>query len=137
MILYLSGPMTGYPDHNKALFADAAHWLRTWGDHKVISPAELDHNAGVDLDGTGWEVDDEQYEQFIDRDLDHLAQAEGIVFLPGWSRSGGAGREGEHALELGMKLYLWVPETPTYLFRMPRWLFTKYRTTNRLAPAAA
>lgn len=133
MILYLSGPMTGYPDHNKAMFHEAAVALRGQG-HDVISPAELDNSAGIDLRGTGWEVDDDQYQAFLKRDLTHVEDADGIVFLPGWSRSGGAGREGEHASNMGLLLFLWVPETPTWLIKMPRWLFNEYHTTRRLEP---
>jgi hypothetical protein len=33
-------------------------------------------------------------------------ECEAIVFLPGWKHSGGVGREGRRAIELGLRLYL-------------------------------
>lgn len=135
MRIYISGPMTGYPDHNKAAFDEAAEYLRSLG-HEVVSPAELDHNTGVELDGTGWEVSDDEYENFIDRDLVEVDSCDAIAFLPGWSKSGGVGREGRRGVENGLKLYLlwkdretgaWFP-----LLRITPQFFLDNSTTERL-----
>ena len=131
--LYVSGPMTGKPDHNRGAFESAARDLRARG-YDVVSPHELDHNMGVDLGSEdGFDVSDADYEMFMARDLAKLEECDGVVFLDGWSLSGGAGREGLRALELGIQLYLYREERP--LLRLPEWLFNEYVTTERRRPA--
>lgn len=41
--LYVSGPMTGYPNKNFPSFINATYSLRSLG-YKVVSPAELDQS---------------------------------------------------------------------------------------------
>jgi hypothetical protein len=48
MKIYISGPVTGVPDDNRAAFADAARQLRAVG-HDVVNPHEL----GIPP-GTSW-----------------------------------------------------------------------------------
>jgi hypothetical protein len=131
-ILYISGPMTGKRDFNRQAFEDAAEDLtaRGWG---VINPHDLDHNQGVDnTSPDGFGVDDDQYEQFMERDLAALKEVDGIVFIDGWTSSGGSGREGHRAIELGKTLYLYrAGHAP---IRMPEWLFLEYATTERRRP---
>lgn len=134
MILYLSGPMTGFPDHNKAAFDEAALALRAVG-FIIISPVELDEDRPEWFQAsTGWEVSDEEYNDLLDRDVDQVALADGIIFLPGWSNSGGAGREGEHARDLRKRMYLWIPDMPQTPLELPLWLFNQYHRTERLRP---
>jgi len=137
-VVYLSGPMTGYPDHNKPLF-DAAKALCESKGLVVISPADLDEAEGVKLEGTnGWEYSDEEVEGFLERDFDGVAKADAIVFLKGWSFSGGAGREGRHAIDLGKALYIldrdphdgeWFP-----FLRITESYFLEHSRTERLRP---
>ena len=88
---------------------------------------------GVPLEGDGWTSTDEEYEGFMKRDLEeHVPAVDAVVMLPGWSKSGGAGREGEKALELGKPMFMWNPDTPTILVTLPRWLFNEHHTTKRL-----
>lgn len=130
MKLYLSGPMTGIPDHNKAAFDAAAVDLRGRG-YEVVSPVELDHNIGVELDSKdGWDVTAEQYAEFLERDMAELAGCHGVAFINGWERSGGAGREGRYAISLGLYLYLYSPDNPI-LLQMPQNFFLAYSTTER------
>lgn len=103
--VYLSGPMTGYVNHNEDLFMDAARHLRAKG-LQVIVPHELDQGEGVDVEGLGWNVDDELYEKLLARDCGVLDHVDAVVFLPGYAASGGSGREGRRAMELGLPLYL-------------------------------
>ena len=135
MKVYLSGPMTGYPNHNREAF-DAAEAAIVKMGHKAVNPATLDHNAGIDLTGTGWEASDEEYEGFLARDLQHLADPHisAIVFLPGWTKSGGAGREGFAALKLKLRMFTWHPEEPNVLFPLTGDEFLDKATTKRLTP---
>ena len=132
MKLYLSGPMTGRPNNNQEAFAEAAAELRKRG-HEVVSPPELDHNKGQDLSGDGLQASDEEWAGFVEEDLKSIDQCDGVVFLFGWDTSGGAGREGKHAIELGLELYLWAgPMHP--IVSMPWWYFNRYATTERYRP---
>lgn len=125
MYLYLSAPMTGKPCNNKALFADAQGGLEAAG-HNVTSPADLDHNEDLSRDATP-----EEYEQYLARDLDLVAQHEAIVFLPGWEESGGAGREGRHALAFGLRMFEWFPSHPHQLYPLDPDEFRRRHTIKR------
>lgn len=89
MKVYLSGPMTGLPDHNYPAFEAARTDLRQEG-FKVLCPAE----AGV---VKGW-----TWEQYLRRDLAMVISAHAVVVLDGWQQSRGACLEVHVARELGM-----------------------------------
>lgn len=132
MKIYLSGPMTGRPQHNFPEFRRYAAMLREDG-HTVVSPAEMEGEAKFgDESQIGWEVDDALYEQMLARDHDAQADTEAIAFIPGWQNSGGAGREGLHALELGHAMY--IVDIEGVLFPLPRVVFLKLHRTERLRP---
>lgn len=136
-VFYLSGPMTGKKDHNKPLFDEAAGVLRErYPDAKVISPVELDADEDLDITGDGWAVGDEQYEELLARDVAAVDRCTDIVFLKGWSFSGGAGREGRRAIERGIRMYVldrdnshWFP-----LLRIHPQFFLAQSTTERKRP---
>lgn len=90
MIVVISGPMNGYPDHNKPAFDEAQKMLEARG-YDVINPA----NLGL-IDGWGWS----QYMRFA---IKHLVEADCIHMLDGWEHSRGALIEKRIADELGMK----------------------------------
>lgn len=125
MKLYVSGPMTGVPNHNYPLFERVTHALRVVG-HEVVSPHEADleedlpHGESED----GLSVSDEEYEELLSRDHRIIAEGDfdGIVFLPGWQESGGAGREGRMMFSAGGRAYIWAPWRPGYaLLDRLRW----------------
>lgn len=89
MRIYLSGPMTGLPDHNFPAFEAARLQLRAEG-FEVLCPAE----AGK-VDGWAWE-------QYLRRDLRMVLDAEAVIVLPGWEKSRGARLETHVAEGLGM-----------------------------------
>jgi len=76
MMVYISGPMTGVPEHNYPLFAAEAARLRRLG-RVVVSPHELNP------DGRNWYL-------CMAVDLWHLWRCDTIYLLPGWERSRGA-----------------------------------------------
>lgn len=105
MTLYISGPMSGIPEHNFPLFNDVTRKLRNAG-HIVYNPAE--HFSGrVDLPR-------EQYMAEDFRKLLEVASADttvkGIVLLPGWTGSKGARAEVVVAHELGLQFFAWQDE---------------------------
>jgi Domain of unknown function (DUF4406) len=82
MIVYLSGPMTGYPGMNRQAFADAAARLRLAG-HAVHNPHEA--NASIP---------DADRRARLAADLSWIClHAEAVILLPGWDISSGVAAE--------------------------------------------
>lgn len=91
-IVYIAGPMTGYPEWNHPEFHAAAAVLRAKG-LRVINPAEL-HEAEA-ATPWGW---------YLRRDLAQLVKCNRVVLLPGWHGSRGAQLEHHVAQALGMTI---------------------------------
>lgn len=92
MRIYLSGPMTGFPEFNYPLFNKVAQAWRTEG-HYVLNPAE--HFDG-DYNHKGGRP------AYLRADMTDLLEAEAIALLPGWENSSGAKLELAIARELGL-----------------------------------
>jgi hypothetical protein len=93
MILYVAGPMAGYPNYNYDAFHATTAALRDLG-HVVICPAE---SFGGDQ---GLPITD-----YARHDLHLLLQADGVVLLDGSGRSIGACTEIAVAAWLGLAFY--------------------------------
>jgi hypothetical protein len=91
LLIYVTGPMQGYVDHNYPAFAEASLRLRTAG-YNVISPHELGQVPG-------WEWSD-----YLRRDLRVLLECSAVAMLDGWERSRGAALETTVAAGLGMPM---------------------------------
>lgn len=91
-VIYVSGPMSGYPEYNYPLFADVAAMLRRHG-YQVINPAESDSEAK-----------DKTWASYLRKDIRHLMDCTHVVVLPGWERSKGAGLEVYIARQLDMPI---------------------------------
>lgn len=89
MKVYISGPMTGLPEHNFPAFMAAEDALSARG-LEVLNPAQ----NGV-VEGATWA-------DYMRKDLAMLLQADEVYLLPGWIKSKGARLEAEIALALGM-----------------------------------
>lgn len=98
MRIYLAGPMTGYPDWNRAAFAEKTAELRAQG-HTVFSPAEVDINPAP-----GGFLSDDLRKAFY-QDMRFIClEADKIVLLPGWEKSMGARAEHATAVVLGLDI---------------------------------
>lgn len=75
--IYLSGPMTGTPDHNIPAFNAASQKLRLLG-YDVVNPAEI-----TPQNGTTWE-------DYMRADLQALLTCDTIALMVGWENSKGA-----------------------------------------------
>jgi len=91
--IYLSGPMTGKPDHNFPAFHAAAKQFRELG-WEVINPAEH-FNGKTDLPRA----------TYLRKDLECLLQCDAIALLPGWHESEGARFEVMVAEKLRLKFF--------------------------------
>lgn len=95
-MIYLSGPMSGLPDHNKPAFHAAAAHLRSLG-HFVLSPAELSFTGRPYLD-------------CLKDDIRLLTACSQIVLLPGWEKSRGANLELQVAQGLELVISNYCPK---------------------------
>lgn len=90
VVVYISGPMTGYPDHNYPAFNDAAELLSDYG-YGVVNPAD-------NFDGRK----DLTAETYLREDVSQMAKrCNAIYYLPGWQNSAGARVEYAVARALG------------------------------------
>jgi len=99
MKIYISGPMTGIPEHNYPAFNKAARELRKVG-YEVVNPAELDGETEI------------PWEDCLRRDLHEIVGClkskngcKGIATLSGWKDSKGATLEVFVAKELRLPVY--------------------------------
>lgn len=91
MKIYISGPMTGMPEHNFPAFHAAAAALRKLG-YEVANPAEI--NAAV---GGDWH-------SYLRADIKALCDCDGLALLSGWEDSKGAHLEVHVAHRLGIRV---------------------------------
>ena len=88
---YISGPMSGYPEHNASQFELAAKMLRE-RSYEVCNPIEFDETPGV------------AWSDYLRKDIRALMDCHGVITLPGWQESRGAALEVHIAHALGMQV---------------------------------
>lgn len=88
--LYLSGPMSGRPEHNFPLFHKQAAFLRANG-FAVINPAEMN-------------AENKTWSEYLIADLSLMFHCDTIALLPEWETSKGARLELVNAIQLGLKV---------------------------------
>ena len=93
--VYLSGPMTGKPDWNRAAFAEAEKRWREKG-WDVFNPAADAPQSGETPQPRSW---------YMRRDLREILHCTAKALLPGWDHSRGATFEQAVARELGLPRY--------------------------------
>ena len=113
MILYIAGPMRGYPSYNFPAFDKAAISARSLG-HEVFSPADRDRDE-AGFDGEGYLGTENLADLGFDLgsaladDLTFIClEAEGVLVLPAWYNSKGASAEVATAKALGLPVYMIV-----------------------------
>jgi hypothetical protein len=99
--IYLSGKMTGVAEFNYPAFHRNAAFLREnrW---KVISPAELDADLGINENTV---MTEEKYHEIIKHDYAALLQCDAVAFMPEWENSRGAKLESKFANILKLERY--------------------------------
>lgn len=94
-IWYISGPMTGKPDHNYPAFHEVEEYLSSAG-HKVLNPAR-NFDGRTDL----------EWETYMRKDVQDLLESTHVMFLPGWHNSRGARVEYQVAKSIGLEMQSW------------------------------
>lgn len=88
--IYLSGPMTGYPDFNYPEFHKNAELIRSYG-YEVFNPAEcFEGNQNLPK------------EVYMREDIKAVLDCQMVVTLPNWQQSSGALLEVEVARACGI-----------------------------------
>lgn len=116
MKVYISGPISGLPDGNRAAFAEAVALLRATG-HEPVNP----HDISVDHDGpcrgpaTRDPLDRHRYGCYLTADFRALLKCDAITFLAGWTRSHGSSSERTVAKLIGLPIVGWdgTPVVPS------------------------
>lgn len=104
MTWYLSGPMSGIANHNYPLFAQACEQLRDWRGMTIVSPHEVKHDDNGEAGSIPWT-------EYIRGDVMALMRCNGIILLPGWSKSKGVRIELHVALAMEMPVKFYNPST--------------------------
>lgn len=87
--IFISGPMSGYPDYNRAAFARAARQLKRAG-YTPINPGNL--RLGPEA----------EWQDYMLESLKLLNTSEGVALLPKWQLSDGAQIEKLWATRIGL-----------------------------------
>ena len=93
-LIYLSGPMTNYPEFNYPAFNAKAAELRAFG-YDVINPAES-------LSGETHH----SYPDYLRRDIESVLECDLVVLLDGWEKSAGSHLEVAVAVGVGIPVAL-------------------------------
>ena len=99
-VIYISGPMTGYPNFNREAFVRAEMCLIGKGK-EVVSPSLVEQ----DDEGMTWKPLQGKWEYYLKIALIKMLHCNTIVMLPGWQDSKGARVERYLAETLGFKIY--------------------------------
>jgi len=87
--IYISGPMTGYPEFNRPAFNTVAD--------KIKSDGDIPLNPALSPDG----LSEHEYMRLA---MEQLLMADEIIFLEGWNQSKGARAEYAMAEKLGIEV---------------------------------
>jgi hypothetical protein len=89
--IYISGAMSGVPEHNFPAFNAEAARLRALG-YEVVNPAEVNPDVAL------------SWHECLRQDIKLLCDCDTLALLPGWEHSQGAHLELHIAHRLGMTI---------------------------------
>lgn len=99
-LIYLSGPMTGYPDLNKPVFERFTKTVQAMG-FATVNPHDVPPTDKYGLEKIG----EPSYDDYLLSDIVALVKCDGILMLPDWKSSRGARVELEIATTLGHAVF--------------------------------
>lgn len=83
-LLFIAGPMSGYPDRNEDAFCDAERRLQAAGMVTLNPVIAIKFAPGVEEDAKNWHWQQRS-------SIRMLTYATGLALLPGWEDSSGVG----------------------------------------------
>ncbi len=98
-LLYVSGPMTGFPDFNRPAFNEARDYLQAKGFSVIIPGDDETYSISERL---VWKVEEKQLNAYMFRDFLHILTANAVAVLPGWTESTGSRAEVLVAQRIGI-----------------------------------
>lgn len=104
--VYISGPITGYPDANEEAFRAAAKALQARG-HDTVVPHDIRPWAHNGVCPRGYAaMAGHSSACYLRADIIEMLQCDVVVTLPGWEDSVGARTEVMTAMTCGMPVWL-------------------------------
>ena len=105
--VFISGPMTDYPNHNFEIFDELEKHLNSF-NIECINPANtarkyFEHEDFFQKDGSV-NKESQSFHDMINEELDALKTCDTIYLLPGWEESFGAKNELKIAIENGLNV---------------------------------
>ncbi len=89
--IYISGPMSGIPQHNLPAFNAEAARLRALG-YEVVNPVDINPDPGA------------AWHDYLRKDLIEMLGCDTLALLPGWEMSDGANLELHVAHRVKMRI---------------------------------
>lgn len=114
-IIYICGPMSGYPERNFPAFAKATELFRSLG-FIVVSPVEI----GEELCGNDSSI---KPAVFLRADIRKLLECDSIALLPAWEYSVGASCEVAVGISISLDFYNAI--TGYSILRPPQVIITR------------
>lgn len=111
-VVYLSGPCSGYPDLNKALFEQAEATINA----VATGNGYVSQEDNEDALGFGITVVHPHQEGVYENLAAAMQQATAIVMLPGWARKGGTVEDLVVNIGLGHPVFYFDPTSEPPIF---------------------
>ena len=105
--IYIMGPMSGHPDHNRDAFYCAADMIEERG-FIPINPHEYEEPGMPD------EPQDRMYRRVMPGDIERLSTCDYVLALPGWETSKGSALESHAADLMGIDVLTLDDDTTEY-----------------------
>lgn len=118
-VLYISGPIFGYPDGNREAFNNAKTYLASLGCPDTVNPHDVPpakHDGKCPNTYRG-EGDPHDAACYMRGDLICLLCCDGIYLLDGWEKSRGATLEFAMAKAIGLDIYYETVPESEYQYR--------------------
>jgi len=94
--VYISGPMTGLDNFNKAAFESAAEHLKSLG-FETVSPHDV-------IVAEKYKRKDDPWDQFMRADIADIMTCDSVFMIHGWVNSKGAKIERDIASMMGLEI---------------------------------
>ena len=101
MRIYICGPITGMPDHNRQAFNEAANRLNSADTVRAVNPHTICADITAEFRGTPEEL----WQACMKKDIAELLTCDAVALLPGFSNSRGAMIECSIAENIGIQVY--------------------------------